>query len=116
MAWVEGKEHKNSDRLGNKLGKRAWNRAKNAPYIYYIGRNGEKHTLFFSTTAKNVLKWECVVCYINILTTSTPKDNGRKNGRENGKGATFGIASRNTLRKCLSKHSSKSVGLTETIG
>ena len=56
MAWVEGKEHKNSDRLGNKLGKRAWNRAKNAPYIYiYIWRKDEKHTLFFSTTAKSVL-------------------------------------------------------------
>lgn len=55
MAWVEGKEHKNSDRLGNKLGKRAWNRAKNALYIYYMMTKNEKHTLFFSTSAKIVL-------------------------------------------------------------
>lgn len=57
MAWVKGKEHKNSDRLGHKLGKRAWNRAKNAPsYIYiYIYKKDEKHTSFFSTSAKIVL-------------------------------------------------------------
>lgn len=48
MAWVEGKEHKNSDRLGNKLGKRAWNRAKNAPiYIYiYIAKRRKTHVIF----------------------------------------------------------------------
>ena len=47
MAWVEGKEHKNSDRLGNKLGKRAWNRAKNAPYIYiYMAKRRKTYVIF----------------------------------------------------------------------
>lgn len=115
MAWVEGKEHKNSDRLGNKFGKRAWNRAKNAPIYIIYGGEKTKNTRYFLAQPRK-LCYNGSVYNINILTTSTPKDNGRKNGRENGKGATFGIASRNTLRKCLSKHSSKSVGLTETIG
>ena len=51
MARVRGKEHKNSDRLGNKLGKEPRNRAKKAP-IYYIGRKNEKKTVFFNITVK----------------------------------------------------------------
>lgn len=47
MAWVEGKEHKNSDRLGNKLGKRAWNRAKMPPPIYIYGEKKTKNTRYF---------------------------------------------------------------------
>lgn len=55
MAWVEGKEHKNSDRLGNKLGKRAWNRAKNAPYIYIYGEKTKNIRYFLAQPRK--------VCY-----------------------------------------------------
>lgn len=62
MAWVEGKEHKNSDRLGNKLGKRAWNRAKNAPYIYIYGEK-TKNTRYFLAQARKV----CYNCSVYII-------------------------------------------------